>query len=140
MIEHSLSRRHFLAGAGAAALMGIRQPAEAADSDWQAGAPAEWQRIMKAARAEGEVTVAAYSRIADQVSAAFTRETGIRLNFVSGTTNEQSMRMEAEARAKNLTIDILVGGGNELGAMMREGYLKPVAPQLLLPGVAPENF
>jgi ABC-type Fe3+ transport system substrate-binding protein len=74
------------------------------------------------------------------MSAAFRKDTGIRLNFLASNAAEQSARLEAEARAKNLTIDILLGGGRELGPMMRDGLLQPVAPQLLLPGVGPKNF
>ena len=62
------------------------------------------------------------------------------MNFLSSNTAEQSARLEAEARAKNLTIDILLGGGRELGPMMSDGLLEPVAPQLMLPSLAPENF
>src|SRR5207237_9009123 len=71
---------------------------------------------------------------------AYKQDTGIQVGFVNSNTAEQSARLEAEARAKNLTIDILLGGGRELGPMMRDGLLQPVAPQLLLPGVGPNNF
>ena len=74
---------------------------------------------MAAAQAEGQVTVAAFPALAEKMSAAFKRDTGIQLNFLSGGTSEQSARMEAEARAKNLTIDVLIGGGRELGFMMK---------------------
>jgi len=74
------------------------------------------------------------------MSAAFQRDTGIQLNFLSSNTAEQSARLEAEARAKNLTIDILLGGGRELGPMMKDGLLEPVKPQLILPGVSPKDF
>ncbi len=49
------------------------------------------------------------------MSAAFKRDTGIQLNFLNGNTSEQSARMEAEALAKNLTIDVLIGGGHRAG-------------------------
>ena len=60
-------------------------------------------------------------------SAGFKRDTGITLNFLASNTAEQSARLEAEARAKNVTIDILLGGGRELAPMMTEGFLQPVA-------------
>jgi ABC-type Fe3+ transport system substrate-binding protein len=96
--------------------------------------------VLKAARAEGQVTVAAFPRLEEKMSAAFKRDTGITLSFLGSNSAEQSARLEAEARAKNLTIDILLGGGRELGPMMRDGLLQPIAPQLLLPGVGPMNF
>ena len=112
----------------------------AAVPDWQAGASPEWAEVMRAARAEGQVTVAAFPALAKKMSAAFQRDTGIKLNFFGGRSSEQSTRFESEARAKNLTIDIMLGGGRELGPMKQGGFLNPVKPQLMLPGVSPKNF
>jgi ABC-type Fe3+ transport system substrate-binding protein len=133
------SRRTVLAGLGAVAFIASTERLDAAET-WQDGAPADWERVLKAARAEGQVTVAGFPQLQEKMSAAFKRDTGIELNFLSSNTAEQSARLEAEARAKNLTIDILLGGGRELGPMMRDGLLEPIAPQLLLPGVSPKNF
>jgi ABC-type Fe3+ transport system substrate-binding protein len=135
-----ISRRALVAGAGASALAGRFAQAQA-PTDWQAGAPAEWARILEAGQKEGQITVAAFAGLGDKMGAAFKRDTGIQMNFLGGSSTEQSIRMEAEARAKNLTIDCLLGGGRELGPMMRDGMLEPVAPQLMLPGVTdPKNF
>jgi ABC-type Fe3+ transport system substrate-binding protein len=138
--ECPFTRRQLLAGLGSTVAMSAFGSTGAAAADWQAGAPPQWETIMKAARAEGQVTVAAFPALADKMSAAFKRDTGLQLNFLGGNTAEQSVRMEAEARAKNLTIDALLGGGRELGAMMKEGFLNPVAPQLLLPGVQADAY
>jgi ABC-type Fe3+ transport system substrate-binding protein len=140
--KHSFSRRTFLSGLSATALITAGAKSFAADqpADWQAGAPPEWSKIFKAAQAEGQATIAAFPALADKMSAAFKRDTGIQLNFLTSSTSEQSARLEAEARAKNLTIDVLIGGGRELRPLMKEGFLEPVAPQLILPGVAPQNF
>jgi ABC-type Fe3+ transport system substrate-binding protein len=134
------TRRQFVAGLGSAAAASAFGSSPANAADWQAGAPPEWDRIMKAARAEGEVTVAGFPALADKMSAAFKRDTGITMNFLGGNTATHSVRMEAEARAKNLTIDALLGGGRELGAMMHDGLLNPLPPQLILPGVQPSNY
>ena len=134
-----VSRRTFMAGVGAAAFAAPYAHAQAA-ADWQDGAPPEWNKIMAAARAEGQMTLAAFPALGDKMAAAFKRDTGIQLNFLGGNTSEQSARMEAEALAKNLTIDVLIGGGRELGLMMRQNLLEPVAPQLILPGVNAKNF
>jgi len=147
--QQPFSRRTVLAGLGAtAAVVATRgtgiaadQPASAAASaSWQDGAPPEWKKILAAAAAEGQATIAAFPALVDKMSAAFKRDTGIQLNFLTSGTSEQSARLEAEARAKNLTIDILIGGGRELKPMMTDGLLEPVLPQLILPGVAPKNF
>ena len=143
MQKQPFSRRTFLTGLSAAALLSSGKGARAADepaSGWQDGAPAEWRKILAAAQAEGQATIAAFPALADKMSAAFKRDTGIALNFLSSSVSEQSARLEAEARAKNLTIDVMLGGGRELRPMMREGFLEPVKPQLILPGVAPKNF
>jgi len=134
------SRRAVIAGIAAGTVAAPRILRAQAAEDWQTGAPPEWAKIMTAAQEEGQVTVAAFPLLAEKFTAAFKRDTGIQLNFLSGNAAEQSTRLEAEARAKNLTIDILIGGGRELGAMMHDGLLQPVKPQLLLPGIAPSHF
>jgi len=142
MNAQRFSRRAILSGLGATALLASGSRSFAADqaADWQDGAPPEWSKILKAAQAEGQATIAAFPALADKISAAFKRDTGIQLNFLTSGTSEQSARLEAEARAQNLTIDLLIGGGRELKPMMTEGLLVPVKPQLILPGVAPKNF
>jgi len=139
-MERRLSRRALLAGLSASALLTRTAGSPAAETGWQDGAPPEWDRVLTAANAEGQVTVAGFPLLEEKMSAAFQRDTGIQLNFLSSNTAEQSARLEAEARAKNLTIDILLGGGRELGPMMKDGLLEPVKPQLILPGVSPKDF
>ena len=135
------SRRGFVAGLSAVGLLATNSRSRADDlPDWQAGASQKWHDIMKAAQAEGQLTVAAFPLLQDKMIAAFARDTGIHINFLGGKTFERSARLEAEARAKNMTIDVLIGGGQELGYMMHAGLLNPVAPQLILPGVAPKYF
>src|SRR6266700_8313925 len=91
----SFSRRGFLAGSlSASALLGTGDRGFAqATSDWQAGAPAEWTRVLEAARKEGQVTVAGFPLLAEKMSAAFKRDTGIQLNFLGGNTGDQSARL-----------------------------------------------
>ncbi len=139
-MKRHVSRRIFLNGLGSTALLAAYPGGNAmAATDWQDGAPAEWHRVLKAARAEGQVTVAGFPALGKKMSAAFKRDTGIQLNFLGGNSREQSGRFEAEARAKNLTIDAMLGGGRELG-LISKGLMNPIPPQLLLPGVGPKNF
>jgi ABC-type Fe3+ transport system substrate-binding protein len=134
------SRREILAGLAATTLLSAPSVGRAAEeADWQAGAPAEWGRTLKAAQAEGQVTIAAFALLAEKMGAAFKRDTGIEAKFLGGKTAEQQARFDAEVRAKNLTIDIVMGGP-ELGSLMHDGFLEPVAPQLVLPGVSPSHF
>lgn len=150
-MKRDISRRTFVGGLGStalltAALAGKASAASretgallAAAGDWQDGAPAEWDRILKAAQAEGRITVAGFPGLGKAMGAAFKRDTGIQLDFFSGSSSEQSTRFEAEARAKNMTIDILLGGAREL-ALKPDGLLAPIKPQFILPGVAGKNF
>jgi ABC-type Fe3+ transport system substrate-binding protein len=137
----AISRRDLIVGSLAAgAMFGSQHRSLAqASADWQAGAPPEWFDILAAARREGQVNIAAFPALSAKMSAAFKRDTGIQINFIGGNTAEQSARLAAEARAKNVTIDAAIGGAWEL-QLMRENLLEPILPQLILPGVAPENF
>jgi ABC-type Fe3+ transport system substrate-binding protein len=140
-LAKTTSRRELIAGSLAvgASLAGVNRSFAQANDDWQAGAPEEWGRVLAAARQEGQVAVAGFPLLSEKMGAAFKRDTGIQLNFVGGNTAEQTGRLEAEARAKNVTIDIVLSGGREL-IIMRENLLEPVLPQLILPGVAPKYF
>src|SRR4051794_17796640 len=105
-MQQPFSRRAFLAGVGSTAVVVHSRALHAAEADWQAGASDEWKRVLAAARTEGSITVAGFPLLEEKMSAAFKRDTGITMNFLSSNTAEQSARLEAEARAKNLTIDI----------------------------------
>jgi ABC-type Fe3+ transport system substrate-binding protein len=105
-----------------------------AAGDWQAGAGEEWKKVLAAAKKEGKVVVSGHPGLAQPLSQAFARDTGITLEFLGGELSELSTRLAREAKAGKLTIDVALGGGNEI-RMMHDGLLSPVKPQLLLPGV-----
>ena len=114
--------------------------ATAAD-DWQAGAGADWKKALAAAKQEGKVVVASPAPIAKAISADFERDTGIPVVFVSGSTSELGTRLEREAKSGNVTVDISVSGGTELFTLLLPGYLDPIKPRLMLPGVKnPANW
>ena len=66
-MKQSFSRRSLLAGAGAATLLSATGNTQAADAGWQDGAPAEWERVLAAARAEGQVTVAGFPLLQEKI-------------------------------------------------------------------------
>lgn len=109
-------------------------PVHAATADWQAGAGPEWKKVLAAAKQEGKVVISGPAQAARGLAEAFTRDTGIALEYLSGNPSELTNRFEREARAGKLTVDITLGGGTEV-RMIRDGLLKPVKPQLLLPSV-----
>lgn len=102
---------------------------------WDAGAPPEWEEILAAGREEGSVVVAGFPFLAEPMAEAFERDTGIKLEWLGGDGSENSARLEQEARAGNVTIDILLGGGRELQTLLPDGLLESVKDQMILPSV-----
>ena len=105
-----------------------------ATDHWQANAPADWKRLLTAARQEGRVVVAGHPALAGSLAKAFERDTGITVEYLGGAPNELFQRLSREASSGKLTIDIAIGGGAEL-PMIAAGQLEPVKPKLILPGV-----
>ena len=120
----------------------VAAPIQAEAQDWQAGAGADWQKVMAAARKEGKAVLAADNAVlVDALSKGFERDTGIKLEVLTGTPNDLSARLTREAKAGQLTIDVSTGGGTELITLYPERLLTPVKPQLILPGVTdPKNW
>ncbi len=104
-----------------------------AQTDWQAGAGADWAKVMAAAKKEGKVVVAGHSALARPFSDDFKRDTGIELEFLGGNTRELTARLQREVRSNSLTMDVSLGGGSELLTLYPEGQLVPIKPQLMLP-------
>ncbi|MEX2375206.1 MAG: ABC transporter substrate-binding protein [Dehalococcoidia bacterium] len=103
---------------------------------WDAGAPEEWAEVLQACQEdEGTVVVAGFPFLADAMAEGFEADTGVALEWLGGDGSANSARFEQEARADNLTIDILLGGGRELQTLLPEGLLEPVKPQMILPSV-----
>jgi ABC-type Fe3+ transport system substrate-binding protein len=103
-------------------------------ADWQAGAGADWQKLLTAGQKEGTVAVAGRGEMAQPMTEAFKRDTGITLDFLGGEGREQFTRLAREMRAGQVTIDIIFDG-QSLIPFVNDGYIKAIKPQLLLPGV-----
>ena len=67
-MERRFSRRVFFGGLGATALLVRTESPKAAEAGWRDGAPAEWERVLAAARTEGQVTVAAFPQLAEKMT------------------------------------------------------------------------
>jgi len=120
--------------AGAIALgFAIAGTDAAAQSDWQAGGGQKWQELLAAARLEGKVVVAGQPPFGDPVRKFFKEDTGIEVEYLSGNTNELSSRFNNEARAGNLSIDVILAGGAQF-PLVKAGLLKPLRPLIVLPG------
>jgi ABC-type Fe3+ transport system substrate-binding protein len=113
-------------------------PARAAD-EWQAGAGADWQALLAKAKAERVVVVAMGAPIGKELAAAFLRDTGLELQFVSGDSSAISARFAQEAASPNLSIDVHIGGSSELPLIAR-GLMQPLKPLLKLPQVTDGRY
>jgi ABC-type Fe3+ transport system substrate-binding protein len=116
----------------AAFAMGLSATARA-DDDWQAGAGPEWQKVLSAARAEGKLVVAGTIQMGAPVQAAFKRDTGIDVEYLSLFGSDLFARASREYKSGQVTMDVVFMGANGLPLALA-GYLEPIVPRLMLPG------
>jgi len=100
---------------------------------WQA----EWERTVKAAEAEGQLTIyiAGYAAVieAGVFQKAFPK---IKVTLVPGIGTQLAPRIVAERRAEKFLADVYNGGGTSLYQVLYLGkMLDPIRPALLLPEV-----
>jgi iron(III) transport system substrate-binding protein len=98
---------------------------------------AEWDRTVKAAEAEGQVTLyfSGYSKVID--SGAFQKAyPKIKVVTVGGSGTDLSQRIAAERRGEKYLADVYNGGGTSLyQAIYLAKFLDPIKPALILPEV-----
>lgn len=108
-----------------------------------AWAQAEVEALVKAAKAEGEVTFyfALVESTAKRVADGFTAKYGVRAQFVRAPSNATLLRFSTEAAAGNLGADLaFAGGGVEFGKEgLAKGWLDPIA-QAGIPAVRSGEF
>ena len=103
--------------------------------------PSDWEKTLKSAEAEGEVTVYVvdYPRFTvSQFQKAFPK---IRLNQVDGPSGPAlSSRLMAERRAGKYQADVYVAGqGTHVSVLYPAKALAPMPPALILPEVKDES-
>lgn len=102
---------------------------------------AEWERTVKAAEREGQVTVyiAGYDAIIS--SGAFQKAyPEIKVVSVTGSGSQLAPRIAAERRAGKYLADVYGGGGTSLYQVLYLGkMLDPLKPALILPEVVDES-
>jgi len=109
--------------------------AHAADSkpNWQA----EWERTVKAAEEEGQLTVyvSGYGALID--SGVFQKAyPKIKVTSVTGSGTQLAPRIVAERRGEKYLADVYSGGGTSLYQNLYLGkMLDPIKPALILPEV-----
>jgi ABC-type Fe3+ transport system substrate-binding protein len=126
----------FIAAAIAASIGGFSASAQ----DWQAGAGADWQRVLAAAKTEGRVTVLGPAELGNPVADAFLRDTGIVVEYLGAVANVAESRVTREVGAHNVTIDFMFSGSGLL-PVVKQGYFEDEESRLLLPGASdPKNW
>lgn len=98
---------------------------------------ASWEKLLEAGRKDGTVTVIGPVNPAARrlLSEHFPKETGIKLTYEGLEPNVVPPRIEREAAASRITVDVLIGGSAELRTLLPKGLLAPVKPILALPEV-----
>ena len=104
----------------------------------------EWERVLKAAKKEGMVSVAGPAGVParDALTAPFMKKYGIKVNFFGASGRQLSPRILTERRARRYEWDVFVHGTTTgLTAMVPTGALARLEPVLIRPDVKdPKNW
>jgi len=108
-----------------------------AQSNWQA----EWEKTVRAADSEGQLTLYAccyeYDRVLEGFKKRFPR---IKIATVLGSGNQLSMRILTERRGEKYLVDVVSVGANTLhDALYKAHALDPIKPALVLPEVVDQT-
>ena len=102
-------------------------------ADWKT----DWDKTVRAAENEGQVTVSigGYGAIID--SGVFQKAyPKIKVTSITGAGTDITARIAAERRAGKYLVDVYNGGGNSLYQILYHGkMLDPIKPALILPEV-----
>lgn len=104
---------------------------------------AEWEKTLKAAKGEGQVTVYGWSRDSHlQALTEFQKiYPDIKLVLISGSGSDLGPRIIAERRAEKYLADLfIVGTTTPVEVLMPAKALDPIRPSLILPEVADESL
>jgi iron(III) transport system substrate-binding protein len=107
----------------------------AAAAQTDQGRPAEWDKIVEAAKKEGKVVVSIppSRKLRRGMEVAFTRRYGIGLEFVSARSSASIQKIISETQAGIQYVDLHVGGGESaVNGLLAEKALDPVEPYFVL--------
>jgi len=104
-----------------------------AQTHWQV----EWEKTLRAAESEGQVTLYGCCYEYDRVLDGFKKKhPKIKITTVLGSGNQLSTRILAERRGEKYLADVVSSGANTLhDALYKAHVLEPIKPALLLPEV-----
>ena len=100
--------------------------------------PADWDKIVEAAKKEGKVvaSIPPSPELRKGMEIAFTRRYGIGVEFVPARGGAIVQRMVSEAKSGVHYFDLHIGGTESVvSAMLPENILEPVEPYFILPEV-----
>jgi len=93
----------------------------------------DWETALKAASAEGQVTIYATSGFEPVFESFQKRHPVIKLNAVTGRGNQLAQKVLAERRAGKYLADVYLGGiGTPYSVFYRGGLLEPIEPLFAL--------
>jgi len=102
------------------------------------GRPAEWDKIVAAAKEEGKVvaSIPPSRKLRKAMEIAFTRRYGIRVEFAPTRGRASIQRMISEAKAGTPYVDLHIGDTESaVTGLLAEKTLEPVEPYFVLPVV-----
>ncbi|HEX9879051.1 MAG TPA: extracellular solute-binding protein [Candidatus Binatia bacterium] len=111
----------------------------AAEAGWQE----DWERVLKAAKQEGKVSVLGprEAQARDVLTEPFRKKYGIDVEFIGGSGREIAPRLTTERQASQYLWDVYVGGTTTgLTAIIPMGAADPVEPALILPEVKDPKY
>jgi len=100
--------------------------------------PADWDKIVEAAKKEGKVvaSIPPSTELRKGMEIAFTRRSGIGVEFVPARGGAIIQRMVSEAKTGVPYFDLHIGGTESVvTGLLPENILEPVEPFLILPDV-----
>lgn len=104
----------------------------------------EWERVLTAAKREGQVAVMGPvgTDTRDSLTIPFQKAYGIRADYFGATGGQQATRLAMERRAGKYLWDIFIGGTTTgLTALIPMGAFDPMETALILPEVKePKNW
>ena len=105
--------------------------------------PAEWDKIVEAAKKEGKVvaSIPPTPELRKLMEIAFTRRYGIATEFVPARGGAIIQRMVSEAKANTQYFDLHIGGTESIvTGLLPENVLDAVDPYLILPEVRDPKY
>lgn len=133
-MTHWWNRKQYILMAALTLIFGLTLGLQAealGQANWQE----KWERVLAKAKKEGTVVVAASPspKTRLELESAFAKQFGFRLEYLALGGRHSSARVEREAAAGRLTIDVLLSGNTELFKLYPAGRLGPVKDKLMLP-------